>query len=32
VIAHALSVQKSRLKPTPMGRGGLSLTVLLPNW
>jgi len=27
VIAHEVSVQKSQLKPTPMWRGGLSLTV-----
>jgi hypothetical protein len=31
VIVHEASVHKSRRKPTPLWRGGLSLTVLLPN-
>src|SRR5262249_14838114 len=31
VIAHMVSVQKSQVKPTPMGRGGIDLTILLPN-
>jgi hypothetical protein len=31
VIAHETPDQKPQIKPTPMWRGGLSLTVLLPN-
>src|SRR5262249_36229320 len=30
-IVHEAPVQKSRRKRTPLGRGGLQLTVLLPN-
>jgi hypothetical protein len=32
MIAHEAPVQKSQIKPTPMWRGGLQLTALLPNW
>jgi hypothetical protein len=31
VIGHEVPVPKSRRKPTPQWRGGLSLTVLRPN-